>query len=157
MLYQLFLAAILFFVVLFQTTFIPVFTDLFPNLLLIIVLVLCWADRRNNALWTAFIGGIFYDFLTVRLLGVRSLLLVAIATGVLLIRRLTDNLLSRFLITFLIALGWHLYPVFSLTERAIFLAALDTLVFVVLFPVFSVLLERLLREGDLQLSFKDKL
>jgi len=157
MLYQLLLTVLFFFVILFQATFIPVFTDLFPNLFLIILLTLCWTGRGSKALWAAFIGGIFYDFLTVRPLGIRSLLLIVIVAGVLLIRRLTDNLLSRFLIAFFIALGWRIYPAFFLAERTVFLAALDALVFVIFLPIFSVLFGRILWEEDPQLSFKDKL
>lgn len=155
--YHLALAVILFLTALFQTAFIPAFTEFAPNLLLIIVLALCWTDRREEALWTAFLGGLFFDFLTVRPIGIHSLLLIAVVFGVSLIQRITDNLLSRFLTAFLIALGWHFYPGFFLSERTIILAGLDAIFFVALFPVLTAFFKRLFWEEDLQLSFRDKL
>ncbi len=157
MFYPVILGLLLFFLVFLQATFIPIFTDLSPNLFLITFLTICWVGEENKALWTAFFGGAFYDFLTVRPIGIRSLALLLVAVSIISIRRLTDSLFSRFLIVFFISLGWHLYPNFLIDERMFLPAFSDALVFTILFSPLSAFFRRLFWEEDLQLSFKDKL
>jgi len=151
------LVVILFLLVLTQVTLLPIFTSFVPNILLILVLALCWSGRRDEAAWAAFLGGTFCDLLSVRPLGVHSLLLIAVVAEAVLIRRYSDNFLSRFLAAFLAALGWCFYPHFGFSERVVLLAALDAVLSVVFYPLLALLFERSLRSESLQLSFKEKL
>jgi rod shape-determining protein MreD len=142
--------------VIFQAAIIPVFTGFFPDLLLIVVLGFCWLGKRDEALWAAFLGGILYDLLSVRPLGIRSLLLIAIVFVVSLVRRWVDNLPSRFLCIFLISLGWRLYPGFFFSTRLVYLALIDAVIFAVLFPALAALFNRIFVEEELQLEFRLK-
>lgn len=153
---NLILITALFLLVSFQAAFMPVFTGFFPNLLLIVVLAFCWGGRKEGALWAAFLGGFFYDLLTVRPLGVRSLLLIMIVVLILHVRRRSDNLLFRFLSTLAVASGWYLYPYLGFSEVSTLLAVLDAFAAVILCPVLTLLFERLSWKEDLQLSFKLK-
>jgi rod shape-determining protein MreD len=155
--HRLILTIVLFLLVLLQVNVVPVFTAFFPDLFLIAVLSLCWSGKRDKAVWAAFLGGVVYDLLSVRPLGGRSLLLIAIVSGVSLIRRWVDSFLSRFLSAFLASLSWRLYPGFCFSGQLVYLALLDAAVFTVFFPVLAAVFNRLFLEEDFQLSFKDKL
>lgn len=155
--HRLILTIVLLLLVLLQVTVVPVFTTFFPDLFLITVLSFCWSGKRDGAVWVAFLGGLFYDLLSVHPLGIRSLFLIAIVGSVSLIRRWIDSFLSRFLSAFLVALCWHLYPGFFFSGQLVYLALLDAAVFTIFFPVLAAVFNRLFLEEDFQLSFKDKL
>jgi len=162
---NLILVMALFILVAFQVSFTPVFTNSFPDLLLVVISVLCWTDRKTEALWAAFFGGVFYDLLTVYPVGGRSLLLIFVVLVLSSIHHRTDNLFSRFLSVFLLALGWRLYPSVLaefhwaglLWGRVAFLALLDAATAVVLYPLLGRLFGHILAKEELQLSFRDKL
>ena len=163
LIYRLTLIVILLLLVLFQAAFTPVFTVAFPDLLLITVLAFCWLDRRSEALWAAFLGGVSFDFLTVSIVGVRPILLMAVVFVVCVVRRVSDIFPTRFATAFLISIVWRLYPtspfdfaqgfagLVPVLKQVALLAALDGVVFVLLLPVLEIFLERLLAKEDLQL------
>jgi rod shape-determining protein MreD len=147
----------LFLVVMFQVSFMPVLTDVFPDVLLVVVLSLVWAGKGHEALGAGFLGGAFWDFLTVHTLGVRSLLLVLIVVIASNAVRAADNLFLKFVTAFIASAVLRFYPNLVWVSSSTFMTLIDSLCFVVLSPIFGAVFSRAFRDDDLQLSFRDKL
>lgn len=129
-----------------------------PQLLLMVILSLEFADRSTESLYGAFLGGILRDLLTAASIGFSSLYLVLIMGAVgLSRRRFGGSLLFLFTITFLVSFAFRFLSTLPLLDPSLirlfaFGGLLDAGLMLILFPTLRYFFRHLFEKKELQVG-----
>lgn len=129
-----------------------------PQLLLMVILSLEFADQSPWSLYSAFLGGLLRDLLAATAIGFSSLYLVLIVGAVgLSRRRLGGSLLFLFTITFLVSFAFRFLSTLplldlSLVRLFVFGGLLDAGLMLILFPTLKYFFRHLFEKKELQVG-----
>jgi cell shape-determining protein MreD len=157
MIRYLFLTITLILVTLFQGTFLPLMISVPPNLLLVITLALLFTGQKNEAYFSALVGGLLNDLTTLSPIGLSSLYLLLTTGAVRLIEQKIGSAKYKVLgFTFAASVVLRVLGVGMAIERLspqlLYSSALDAVLILVVVPMVRLLLQTLGGKRELKVK-----
>lgn len=127
---------------LFQTSFLfELFGEVNPNIILALVFAFLYASKTEDALFSAFVGGLIIDLMTSNILGISSLALVVFTLAAGLVRKYAaSNMFSQSIMCISTALLYSVVTNFNVKlnfSGVLFSSTLTLLVSIVIYLVVN--------------------